>query len=305
MIQIKTNLNQRKMEHRENEMLQKFINEITKIPRITPEEETVLAQKIQSGDQRALDKLVSTNLRFVISVAKQYQNLGLPLGDLVNEANIGLIKAAKRFDESKGFKFISYGVWWSRQAILEALAEQSRIVRVPAPTISLFRKADQLSLNFTQLNEREPTTDELAEMMKLSKKRLDLLMKTNARTVYIDAPVGDDDPSGKTKGDLLLKSDKKADWELNSSSFRKEVRALLNKLTPKQADVIICTFKLDGDESITKEQIVQKYKLKTVDSIQGVKDLTLALLQNMPEAKFLSKLYGIKLKKIRKVPRAA
>ncbi len=295
MQQLKTGLNPKKTNRGETNTYQKYINDIVKIPKISPEEEAELARKIHSGDQKALDKLVKANLRFVVSVAKQYQNQGMLLPDLINEGNFGLIKAAQRFDETKGFKFISYGVWWARQAILAALAEQSRIVRIPAPVVSVFTHADQMSLKFAQTNEREATLDELADMMEMSTKRISLLMKTNMRPVQLDAPVDESDPDSKKKGDILLHCVPEIIEEMDTASFKKEVREILTRrLTPKQADVLISIFKIDGDESITREQIVEKYKLKSILSIQGVKEKAIKRLRQMPEAK---RIFGIMSKK--------
>src|SRR6266480_6425407 len=175
--------------NRDSQAVEKYLQEISKIPMITPEEETVLAQRIKMGDQRALDKLVQANLRFVVSVAKQYQHQGLSLSDLINEGNIGLIKAAQRFDESKGFKFISYAVWWIRQSILQALVEQSRMVRLPLNKVGSLSKLNKIMIQFEQEHEREPSHDELADIMNVNVKDIAEMMKGQGKHLSMDAPI--------------------------------------------------------------------------------------------------------------------
>ena len=182
--------------NRENLSLDKYLQEIGKEELITPEQEVELARKIKSGDQRALDKLTKANLRFVVSVSKQYQNQGLTLPDLINEGNLGLIKAAQRFDETRGFKFISYAVWWIRQSILQALAEQARIVRLPLNKIGNINKINRAFSELEQVHEREPSVDEIAEALELSPDEVETSLRNNSRAVSMDAPLGDESDSG-------------------------------------------------------------------------------------------------------------
>ena len=191
--------------NRDSQAVEKYLQEISKISMITPEEETILAQKIKMGDQRALDKLVQANLRFVVSVAKQYQHQGLSLSDLINEGNLGLIKAAQRFDETKGFKFISYAVWWIRQSILQALAEQGRLVRLPQNKIGTYNKANKAYMAFEQEHEREPSTEELAELLEMSETEINNIFQSNTRHTSLDAPVHE--AEDVAMGDLLKGGD--------------------------------------------------------------------------------------------------
>src|SRR6202162_1170636 len=181
--------------NRDSQAVEKYLQEISKIPMITPEEETVLAQRIKMGDQRALDKLVQANLRFVVSVAKQYQHQGLSLSDLINEGNLGLIKAAQRFDETKGFKFISYAVWWIRQSILQALAEQSRIVRLPLNKVGLTNRIQKAYSKLEQEFEREPSTEELAEMLELDIEEISSTLGIGGRHISVDTPLNEGEES--------------------------------------------------------------------------------------------------------------
>src|SRR6202158_2527578 len=199
--------------NRDSQAVEKYLQEISKISMITPEEETGLAQRIKMGDQKALDKLVQANLRFVVSVAKQYQHQGLSLSDLINEGNLGLIKAAQRFDETKGFKFISYAVWWIRQSILQALAEQGRLVRLPQNKIGTYNKANKDYMAFEQ--EREPSTEELAELLEMSETEINNIFQSNTRHSSLDAPVHE--AEDVAMGDLLEGGDDAADGVMNDS----------------------------------------------------------------------------------------
>src|ERR1700687_2482779 len=199
--------------NRDSQAVEKYLQEISKISMITPEEETILAQRIKMGDQKALDKLAQSNLRFVVSVAKQYQHQGLSLSDLINEGNLGLIKAAQRFDETKGFKFISYAVWWIRQSILQALAEQGRLVRLPQNKIGTYNKANKDYMAFEQ--EREPSTEELAELLEMSETEINNIFQSNTRHSSLDAPVHE--AEDVAMGDLLEGGDDAADGVMNDS----------------------------------------------------------------------------------------
>src|SRR5579875_456569 len=205
--------------NRDSQAVEKYLQEISKIPMITPEEETTLARLIKQGDQKSLDRLTKANLRFVVSVAKQYQHQGLSLSDLINEGNLGLIKAAQRFDETKGFKFISYAVWWIRQSILQALAEQGRLVRLPQNKIGTYNKATKAYTIFEQENEREPSPEELAEILQMSETEINNIISSNTRHTSLDAPVHE--AEDVAMGDLLESSDQ-TDEEVMRESLREE-----------------------------------------------------------------------------------
>jgi len=253
--------------NRDSQAVEKYLQEISKIPMITPEEETTLAQRIKMGDQRALDKLVQANLRFVVSVAKQYQHQGLSLSDLINEGNLGLIKAAQRFDETKGFKFISYAVWWIRQSILQALAEQGRLVRLPQNKIGTYNKANKAYMAFEQEHEREPSTEELADILEMS--------ETEIRHTSLDAPVHE--AEDVAMGDLLEGSED-TDDDVMKDSLRNEIRRVLKSLSPREAEIVNAYFGLDGENGVTIEQIGHKYDL-TKERIRQIKERAIKRLQ--------------------------
>ena len=228
--------------NRDSQAVEKYLQEISKISMITPEEETTLAQRIKMGDQKALDKLVQANLRFVVSVAKQYQHQGLSLSDLINEGNLGLIKAAQRFDETKGFKFISYAVWWIRQSILQALAEQGRLVRLPQNKIGTYNKANKAYMAFEQEHEREPSTEELAELLEMSETEINNIFQSNTRHTSLDAPVHE--AEDVAMGDLLEGGDD-TDDDVMKDSLRNEIRRVLKSLSPREAD-----FKVSAEKDL-------------------------------------------------------
>ena len=257
--------------NRDSQAVEKYLQEISKIPMITPEEETVLAQRIKMGDQRALDKLVQANLRFVVSVAKQYQHQGLSLSDLINEGNLGLIKAAQRFDETKGFKFISYAVWWIRQA----LAEQGRLVRLPQNKIGTYNKANKAYMAFEQEHEREPSTEELAELLEMSETEINNIFQSNTRHTSLDAPVHE--AEDVAMGDLL-EGGEETDDDVMKDSLRNEIRRVLKSLSPREAEIVNAYFGLDGENGVTIEQIGQKYDL-TKERIRQIKERAIKRLQ--------------------------
>ena len=242
---------------------------------INPEEETTLAQRIKMGDQRALDKLVQANLRFVVSVAKQYQHQGLSLSDLINEGNLGLIKAAQRFDETKGFKFISYAVWWIRQSILQALAEQGRLVRLPQNKIGTYNKANKAYMAFEQEHEREPSTEELAGILEMSETEINNIFQSNTRHTSLDAPVHE--AEDVAMGDLLKGADE-TDEDVMKDSLREEIRRVLKSLSPREAEIVNAYFGLDGENGVTIEQIGIKYDL-TKERIRQIKERAIKRLQ--------------------------
>jgi len=271
--------------NRDSQAVEKYLQEISKISMITPEEETTLAQKIHMGDQRALEKLVKSNLRFVVSVAKQYQHQGLSLSDLINEGNLGLIKAAQRFDETKGFKFISYAVWWIRQSILQALAEQGRLVRLPQNKIGTYNKANKAFIAFEQENEREPSTEELATILDMSETEVTNIFTSNTRHTSLDAPVHE--AEDVAMGDLLEGSSD-TDDDVMKDSLRNEIRRILKSLSVREAEILSAYFGLEGDQGPSIEEIGDKYDL-TKERIRQIKERAIKRLQ---KARYSSALKG-------------
>jgi RNA polymerase primary sigma factor len=261
--------------NRDSQAVEKYLQEISKISMITPEEETTLAQKIHMGDQRALEKLVKANLRFVVSVAKQYQHQGLSLSDLINEGNLGLIKAAQRFDETKGFKFISYAVWWIRQSILQALAEQGRLVRLPQNKIGTYNKANKAFIAFEQEHEREPSTEELADILDMSETEVTNIFTSNSRHTSLDAPVHE--AEDVAMGDLLEGSSD-TDDDVMKDSLRTEIKRILQSLSSREAEILSAYFGLEGDEGPSIEEIGEKYDL-TKERIRQIKERAIKRLQ--------------------------
>ena len=261
--------------NRDSQAVEKYLQEISKISMITPEEETTLAQKIHMGDQRALEKLVKSNLSFVVSVAKQYQHQGLSLSDLINEGNLGLIKAAQRFDETKGFKFISYAVWWIRQSILQALAEQGRLVRLPQNKIGTYNKANKAFIAFEQENEREPSTEELAGILDMSETEVTNIFTSNTRHTSLDAPVHE--AEDVAMGDLLEGSSD-TDDDVMKDSLRNEIRRILKSLSVREAEILSAYFGLEGDQGPSIEEIGDKYDL-TKERIRQIKERAIKRLQ--------------------------
>jgi RNA polymerase primary sigma factor len=280
--------------NRDSEVIEKYLQEISKISMITPEEEAILAQKIKTGNQRAVDKLVQANLRFVVSVAKQYQHQGLSLSDLINEGNLGLIKAAQRFDETKGFKFISYAVWWIRQSILQALAEQGRLVRLPQNKIGTYNKANKAYMAFEQEHEREPSTEELAELMEMSETEISNIFQSNTRHTSLDAPAqntGESSSSETSMLDMLKDDNHVPDIEIMQASLRTDTKRILTKLSPRQAEVVTAYFGLDGENGTTLEEIAQKYGL-TKERIRQIKEQAVKRLRNLKCSSMLLKYLG-------------
>lgn len=261
--------------NRESESLEKYLQEIGKVDLVTAEEEVTLAQKIKQGDQMALEKLVKANLRFVVSVAKQYQHNGLTLNDLINEGNVGLVKAAQKFDETKGFKFISYAVWWIRQSILQALAEQGRLVRLPQNKIGTYNKANKAYMAFEQEHEREPSTEELAELLEMSETEINNIFQSNTRHTSLDAPVHE--AEDVAMGDLLKGGDE-TDEDVMHDSLKNEISRVLKSLSPREAEIVNAYFGLDGETGVTVEQIGQKYDL-TKERIRQIKERAIKRLQ--------------------------
>ena len=266
-----------KITNRESVALDKYLNDIGKIDMLTAEEEAEMARRIKQGDQEALDRLTQANLRFVVSVAKQYQNHGLSLSDLINEGNVGLMKAAKRFDETKGFKFISYAVWWIRQSILQAIVEYSRIVRLPLNKVGSYNKVNEAYLSFVQENEREPTNQELAEILEIAPKDVRTMLQGNIRHVSFDAPISGDDGSS-TMLDILPDDDSAPDIRLMEESLKVEVKEGLSILSPREIEVLNSYYGLNGKQSLTLEEIGELYGL-TRERVRQIKERALRRLR--------------------------
>lgn len=268
-----------KITTRESLALDKYLNDIGKIPMLTPEEEVKLAQRIREGDQDALDEMTRANLRFVVSVAKQYQNQGLSLSDLINEGNVGLIKAAKRFDETKGFKFISYAVWWIRQSILQAIVENSRIVRMPLNKVGSYNKVNEAYISFVQEFEREPSDEELADLLGMSEKEVQTMLRSGSRHVSLDAPLAGAEEGDATMLDVMVPSDAdEPDLELMAESLRDEVAQGLNILSPREVEVIASYYGLNGYKPLTLEEIAELYGL-TRERVRQIKERAIRRLR--------------------------
>ncbi len=256
--------------NRESQSLDKYLQEIGKVDLITSDEEVELAKRIREGDQIALEKLAKANLRFVVSVAKQYQNSGLTLGDLINEGNLGLIKAAKRFDETRGFKFISYAVWWIRQSIMQALAEQSRIVRLPLNRVGSLTKISKAFSELEQKFQREPSPEELAEELDLTTEEVSANLKISGRHVSMDAPF----VNGEENSLLDVLSDENQenpDSGMMVDSLQRDIQRALSTLTKRESDVIAFYFGLNGEHAMTLEEIGLKYNL-TRERVRQIKE---------------------------------
>ncbi|EKB48504.1 MULTISPECIES: sigma-70 family RNA polymerase sigma factor [Cecembia] len=276
--------------NRESQSLDKYLQEIGKVDLLTADEEVVLAKRIREGDQLALEKLTKANLRFVVSVAKQYQNQGLSLGDLINEGNLGLIKAAQRFDETRGFKFISYAVWWIRQSILQALAEQSRIVRLPLNRVGSLNKISKTFSELEQKFEREPSPEELAEVLEVTAGEVVDTMKISGRHVSMDAPFVQGEENSLL--DVLENDgDEKPDDGLMTDSLRKEVQRALSTLTSREADVITLYFGLNGEQAMTLEEIGEKFNL-TRERVRQIKEKAIRRLRHTSRSKTLKPYLG-------------
>ena len=278
--------------NRESQSLEKYLQEIGKVELITPEEEVKLAKRIKQGDQFALDKLTKANLRFVVSVSKQYQNQGLSLPDLINEGNLGLIKAAQRFDETRGFKFISYAVWWIRQSILQALAEQSRIVRLPLNKVGLTNKIQKAFSQLEQEFEREPSADEIAELLELEIDEVNATLGTSARHVSVDTPLSE----GEDNTLIDVMENKNADRaETNiehNESLTQEIERSMKSLTERQKEVICYFFGIGIDHPMTLEDIGEKYNL-TRERVRQIKDKAITKMRTNSRSRELRGFLGV------------
>jgi len=268
-----------KITSRESLALDKYLNDISKIDLLEPEEEAVLAKKIREGDKEALERLTRANLRFVVSVAKQYQNQGLSLSDLINEGNVGLMKAAKRFDESKGFKFISYAVWWIRQSILQAIVEYSRMVRLPLNKVALFQKVKNARNSFIQEFEREPSIAELAAAVDVSPKEVEDILENGSSHLSLDAPLGGEEDASATMLDFYMDGESEApDLELMNESLADEVKIGLSALAPREMDVLVLYYGLGDESAMTLEEIGDRFGL-TRERVRQIKERALRRLR--------------------------
>lgn len=275
--------------NRESASLDKYLQEIGHEELLTTDEEVELAQRIRKGDKRALERLTKANLRFVVSVAKQYQNQGLSLPDLINEGNVGLIKAAEKFDETRGFKFISYAVWWIRQSILQAIAEQSRLVRLPLNQVGSVNKIARELNKFEQEHERKPSVDEIAERVDLPEDKIADAMKANSRHVSMDAPIADGEDSSMI--DFLSGDSSNTDRELAIESLKAEVSRILKLLTDKEQKVLRAFFGIDGSPEMTLDEIGEKYNL-TRERVRQIKEKALRRLRRNTKNKLLKSYLG-------------
>lgn len=276
--------------NRNTASLDKYLQEIGREELITAEEEVELARKIKAGDEKALDKLTKANLRFVVSVAKQYQNQGLSLPDLINEGNLGLIKAARRFDETRGFKFISYAVWWIRQSILQALAEQSRIVRLPLNQVGSLNKIKKASSKLEQEFQRPPSSNEIAQEMDVSENKIDSALRITTRYVSMDAPLVSDEETSLI--DVFVPSDSEdTDDELMRESLRREIDRSLSTLSEKERDVINLYYGIGMTHGLTLEEIGAKFDL-TRERVRQIKEKAIRRLRHTSRSKLLKAYLG-------------
>ena len=267
--------------NRESASLQQYFSDIAKIPMVTPQEEVILTQKIRQGDQAALERLASANLRFVVSVAKQYESSGLTLGDLINEGNLGLIKAAKRFDETKGFKFISYAVWWIRQSILQAINDHARIVRLPANKVGDLSKISKASSELEQHLERAATVEEIAEILEVTVEKVAGTLASASRHISVDAPFSSEEEN--TLLDVLQNPGSGTDKEVMDDSLRTEISRSLTMLEKRDREIVELFFGLGGSQPLSLEEIGEKYNL-TRERVRQIKDKALARLRHSDKA---------------------
>ncbi|MCU7495881.1 MAG: sigma-70 family RNA polymerase sigma factor [Ignavibacteria bacterium] len=273
--------------NRESQSLDKYLQEIGKVELLTADQEIELARRIRNGDQVALETLTKANLRFVVSVAKQYQNQGLSLGDLINEGNLGLIKAAKRFDETKGFKFISYAVWWIRQSILQAIGEHSRIVRLPLNRVGVLNKIGKAYNSLEQEYERQPSADELAKELDMDVSEVTYALEIAGRHVSMDAPFSQGEDNSNNLLDVIPNEQEAApDTSLMSESLKSEIESALSTLTEREAIVIRYYFGLDTENSLTLEELGEKLNL-TRERVRQIKEKALRRLRHASRSKNL------------------
>jgi RNA polymerase primary sigma factor len=282
----------RQLTNRENKSLDLYFQEIGKYVLLKPEEEIDLAIKIKKGDMAAQDRLVRANLRFVVSVAKMYQNQGLSLGDLINEGNIGLVKAAQRFDETRGFKFISYAVWWVRQGIMSAIADQSRVVRLPLNRVGNLTKLGKVYRELEQEFERKPTTEELAKILEITSDEVAYILQISSRQVSVDAPFNNGDENKSTLMDVLHNDEQPMpDTELMHDSLKNEVADILSTLDEREAEVIRLSFGIGSNQKATLEEIGERFNL-TRERIRQIKENALRKLRSSKRSNKLKDYLG-------------
>jgi len=280
----------RQITNRESQSLDKYLQEIGKVDLITADMEVELAKRIKEGDQVALEKMTKANLRFVVSVAKQYQNNGLSLGDMINEGNVGLIKAAVRFDETRGFKFISYAVWWIRQSIVQACAEQSRVVRIPLNRVGALHKINKTFSVLEQKFQREPSPEELAEILEIAPEEIADILKMGARNISVDAPFVQGEENALL--DVLINEfEETPDSGLIDDSLRTELQRSLATLTKRESDVIVFYFGLNGEPAMTLEEIGFKFNL-TRERVRQIKEKSIRRLRHSSKSKVLKSYLG-------------
>ena len=267
-----------KITSRESMALEKYLNDIGKIPLVSIDEEADLARRIRMGDEVALEKLTEANLRFVVSVAKQYQNQGLTLSDLINEGNVGLMKAARRFDETKGFKFISYAVWWIRQSILQSIVEHSRLVRMPLNKMGSYNKVNEAYIGFIQEFEREPSNEELGELLDMTPKEVSNMLRSNNRHVSVDANIGGDDSDATMLDLMVVEGEVMPDQTLIDESMREEVQQGLAILSDREKEVISAYYGLNQSNAWTLEEIGEAYGL-TRERVRQIKERAIRRLR--------------------------
>jgi len=277
--------------NRESKSLDKYLQDISKVDLITAEEEVELAQRIREGDQLALEKLTNANLRFVVSVAKQYQNQGLKLPDLINEGNVGLVKAAKRFDETRGFKFISYAVWWIRQSILQALAEQSRVVRLPLNKIGVINKINKMFSHLEQVNERPPSASEIAKELEMSESQVKVALKNSGRHLSMDAPFKEGENDSNLYDVLSSAESPSPDDKLMLDSLSIEINRALDTLSQREADVIRLNYGIGNQPSMTLQEIGDTFDLSR-ERVRQIREKGIRRLKHQSKNKMLKKYLG-------------
>lgn len=282
---------QHQITNRDSLALEKYLQDISKLELLTPEREVELAKRIKMGEEAALEELTQANLRFVVSVAKQYQNQGLSLSDLINEGNLGLIKAAKRFDETKGFKFISYAVWWIRQSILQSLVEQSRMIRLPLNKVDAYQKMNRVLVKFLQENQRRPTTRELADLTGMSIKEVSELLQIQNRHVSIDAPMEEDDDSKAMVDNLQAGLEQMPNTKLMGESLKNEVKQVLSILSKREADIVAHYYGLNGRPALSLEDIAEHCGL-TRERVRQIKERAIRRLRKASRSKDLKTYLG-------------
>jgi RNA polymerase primary sigma factor len=267
-----------KITSRESLALDQYLNDIGKISLLSAEEEADLARRIRAGDEKALERLTEANLRFVVSVSKQYQNQGLTLSDLINEGNVGLMKAARRFDETKGFKFISYAVWWIRQSILQSIVDHSRIVRLPLNKVGSYNRVNEKFISFVQEFEREPSNEELGELLEMTPKEVANMLRSNTRHLSMDSPIGGEDSDATMLDVFVSDDDKMPDTELLDESMKEEVQQGLAILSEREKEVISAYYGLNEFKALTLEEIGEAFGL-TRERVRQIKERAIRRLR--------------------------